>query len=65
MSQLTAWDMRPTRWPTARSALRPAARSGVAGQPYDIAVLDHLMPGMDGLELARRISADPPPAPPG
>ena len=29
------------------------------GEPFEVAILDLMMPGMDGLELARAISADP------
>ncbi|HJR76202.1 MAG TPA: response regulator [Nitrospiraceae bacterium] len=39
----------------ALSMLREAAR---AGQPFDLAILDMQMPGMNGLELARAITAD-------
>jgi CheY-like chemotaxis protein len=38
------------------ATLREAARSG---RPFDAALLDLMMPGMDGLELARRVKADP------
>ena len=38
---------------------RPTGRGAAAGTPYDLAVLDLCMPDMDGLGLARRISATP------
>ncbi|HEV7745515.1 MAG TPA: PAS domain S-box protein [Pyrinomonadaceae bacterium] len=40
----------------ALEALREAAASGV---PYDLGILDLMMPGMDGFELARAIKSDP------
>ena len=40
----------------ALEALRTAAREGV---PFDLALLDFQMPGMDGLELAGQIKNDP------
>jgi PAS domain S-box-containing protein len=40
-------------------ALDALLRASSEGQPFDLAVLDLHMPGMDGLELARRIKADP------
>ena len=59
-AQLTAWRMRPDVAPDGSTALDLLRRAATAGQPYDVAVLDLRMPGMDGRELARVISSDPP-----
>jgi len=59
-SQLRAWDIDVDLASDAEEALdrlRHATDGGRA--PYDMAVLDMAMPGMDGLELARIITADP------
>jgi two-component system sensor histidine kinase/response regulator len=57
--QLSSWGVRTTSvagGPQAIEELRSAAEGGA---PYDLAVLDMQMPGMDGIELAGRIKADP------
>jgi signal transduction histidine kinase/DNA-binding response OmpR family regulator len=56
---IQSWGMRAgcaESGPQAIEALRKAAQTG---EPYDAAILDMVMPSMDGLELARCIKADP------
>jgi CheY-like chemotaxis protein len=56
---LTRWGMYSASadsGPSALHMLRTAARQG---EPYDLAILDMQMPGMNGLDLARAITADP------
>ena len=55
--QVSSWGMRADLADNALQGLkmlRAACRRG----PYDLAILDMLMPGMDGIQLARAISAD-------
>jgi two-component system sensor histidine kinase/response regulator len=57
-SQLTAWGMHVncvSNAPQALEQLRTAQRDG---RPYDLAILDHQMPDMDGMMMARAIRAD-------
>ena len=57
--QLDAWQMRSVAVASAVEAmatLREAARSG---QPFEVGVLDLVMPGTNGLELATEIRSDP------
>ena len=57
--QLGAWGMRPEVVEHATSALSHLADAAASGDAYPLAVLDLCMPGMDGIELARRISGTP------
>ena len=57
-AQLTAWGVVAATAPDAPSALVELARAEAAGAPYRLAILDRCMPGVDGIELARRIHAD-------
>jgi len=59
-SQLRGWGIDVDVAPGGAEALdrlRQVTDDGMA--PYDLAVLDMAMPGMDGLDLARLITADP------
>ncbi len=44
---------------SGQAALGMLRWSAQAGKPYDLAILDLMMPGMDGFELASAIKADP------
>ena len=60
--QLTGWGVKcdtVMRGHEALSMLRDASN----GHPYDIAILDIMMPEMDGIELAQAIKKDPTIAP--
>jgi CheY-like chemotaxis protein len=58
-TQIAPWSMHSESaedGPKALQILRAAAERGSA---YDLAILDMQMPGMDGIQLARAVKADP------
>jgi PAS domain S-box-containing protein len=57
--QITSWRMRNGGYASGEEALTKLREARAAGDPYQIAILDHQMPGMDGEMLARAIKADP------
>jgi CheY-like chemotaxis protein len=57
--QVLSWGMVNGIATDAQSALAALRDAQHDGTPYDVAILDMQMPGMDGLELARAIKADP------
>ncbi|MDX6752140.1 response regulator [Geminicoccaceae bacterium 1502E] len=57
--QLGAWGVEVVQAQDAWRALELLRRSVRENRPFAIAILDMMMPGMDGLELARRIGAEP------
>ncbi|HEV8377185.1 MAG TPA: response regulator [Candidatus Polarisedimenticolia bacterium] len=60
LSVLTrSWGMSPDEAESGARALELAQAAAREGRPYDVAVLDMQMPGMNGLELARALKADP------
>ena len=58
IEQLSAWGMRPEAFATAAEALAAAQSAARDAKPFELAILDHQMPGMDGVELARRLRQD-------
>ena len=57
--QLSSWGMQPDEAEDGPTALQRVRSADSEGAPYDLAILDLNMPGMDGLELAHTIKADP------
>jgi PAS domain S-box-containing protein len=56
--QTSSWGMIPTEADSGERALE-LMREAAADRPYEIVILDLMMPEMDGFELARRIKTDP------
>ncbi len=56
--QLTQLGMNPTCVDGAEAALRALNDDVDSQAPFDLAVLDYMMPGCDGFELGRRIASD-------
>ncbi len=59
VEQLTAWGMTAEAFPSGAKALEAAQRAARQGAPFDLAILDHQMPVMDGVDLARRLRQEP------
>ncbi|MDZ7627195.1 MAG: response regulator [Parvularculaceae bacterium] len=59
VEQLSAWGLRPTAVESGEQALEIVAAAARDGAPFEIAILDHQMPGMDGVDLARRMRQNP------
>ncbi|MBC8010334.1 MAG: response regulator, partial [Burkholderiales bacterium] len=57
--QIFAWDLQKGSAADGFEALQTLRAAAAEGRPYDIALLDVMMPEMDGLTLARAIKADP------
>ncbi len=55
---LTLWGARVESFGEAGEALRSLAAAAAGGDPYRIALIDHQMPGVDGIELAQRLRRD-------
>jgi len=57
--QTNSLGMIPVEADSAERALEELRAGAALGKPYDIAVLDLMMPQMDGFQLAENIKADP------
>jgi PAS domain S-box-containing protein len=57
--QLAAWGMRLDTVPDGPGALRVLGAARRAGDPFQIALLDRHLPGMDGALLCQAIRSDP------
>ncbi|HEC02463.1 MAG TPA: PAS domain-containing sensor histidine kinase, partial [Phycisphaerales bacterium] len=56
---LKNWRMNPVAVDSGRAALTEITRAAKTGQFYQLALLDGMMPGMDGFELAEQIRSTP------
>ena len=57
--QTTSWGMIASEAKSGAQALELLRAGAAHGAPYDIAILDLMMPDMDGFQLAEVIKADP------
>ena len=58
MDFVICWGMKGEDAADGHSALSALRRAAERGEPFDLAVLDMMMPGMDGHQLARAIRSD-------
>ncbi len=55
---VTSWGVRNGSTSDGVAALETLRRAADAGDPYDVAIVDFVMPGMDGLAFTRAVKAD-------
>lgn len=56
---ISGWGMIDEQAQNAEQAIAMVRAAAAAGTPYDVAVLDMLMPGKDGLQLAKELRTCP------
>jgi signal transduction histidine kinase/CheY-like chemotaxis protein/PAS domain-containing protein/HPt (histidine-containing phosphotransfer) domain-containing protein len=56
---VSGWGMQDDQAKNAEEAMQMLNQAATAGTPYEVAVLDMLMPGKDGLQLAKEIKSHP------
>ncbi len=59
VKRLSAWGMRPAEAPDGPGALQALHQALAHREPYQVAIVDMQMPGMDGEALGRVVKADP------
>jgi len=57
--QLSSWGLRVDQAESGAQALTAIRSAAAQGEPFGLAIIDMVMPEMDGIELARAIKADP------
>jgi PAS domain S-box-containing protein len=57
--QTSSWGMIAVEAESGKLALELLRAAATQGQPFDLAILDLMMPGMNGFQLAEAIKADP------
>ncbi len=57
--QLAAFGVRTATASNAESALKKIRLEAESGEPFEAAIIDHLMPGTDGLDLGTSIRGEP------
>ncbi len=57
--QLTSWGVEAVEATNGHEALELAVAAGRGATVFDLAIIDLNMPGMDGMELAQALKADP------
>ena len=57
--QLISWDMESDSAKDGMDALAKLEMAHINGRPYDLILMDFLMPGMDGHDLSARITSTP------
>ncbi len=59
LKKIEDWGLQAIDADSGDKALMLLQEAATNGKPYRLAILDRMMPGMDGITLARRIKADP------
>jgi signal transduction histidine kinase/DNA-binding response OmpR family regulator/HPt (histidine-containing phosphotransfer) domain-containing protein len=58
-NQLLAWGVRVSEAENCDTALSEIAAAASRGDPFKLAIIDTALPGVNGIELARKIKSDP------